>query len=174
VPDGFEIIDQHALHERLTFEELRREVKAGKVEVQRLLTPELVDLTQADVQLITVHQDALRRIGLELEPFGDKTVAVHGLPARIRRPDPEAIVRDVVDVIARTGKAPDAEDVQEEVLHRTSCRSSIMAGDTLDESSIRALLERARDAGMDQTCPHARPTRVKFTRADREKAFHRT
>lgn len=174
VPDGFEIIDQHALHERLTFEELRREVKAGKVEVQRLLTPELVDLTQADVQLITVHQDALRRIGLELEPFGDKTVAVHGLPARIRRPDPEAIVRDVVDVIARTGKAPDAEDVQEEVLHRTSCRSSIMAGDTLDESSIRALLERARDAGMDQTCPHARPTRVKFTLADLEKAFHRT
>jgi len=159
VPDGFEIIDQHALHERLTFEELRREVKAGKVEVQRLLTPELVDLTQADVQLITVHQDALRRIGLELEPFGDKTVA---------------IVRDVVDVIARTGKAPDAEDVQEEVLHRTSCRSSIMAGDTLDESSIRALLERARDAGMDQTCPHARPTRVKFTLADLEKAFHRT
>lgn len=174
VPDGFEIIDQHALHERLTFEELRREVKAGKVEVQRLLTPELVDLTQADVQLVTVHQDALRRIGLELEPFGDKTVAVHGLPARIRRPDPEAIVRDVVDVIARTGKAPDAEDVQEEVLHRTSCRSSIMAGDTLDESSIRALLERARDAGMDQTCPHARPTRVKFTLADLEKAFHRT
>ena len=174
LPDGFEIIDQHALHERLTFEELRREVKAGKVEVQRLLTPELVDLTQADVQLVTVHQDALRRIGLELEPFGDKTVAVHGLPARIRRPDPEAIVRDVVDVIARTGKAPDAEDVQEEVLHRTSCRSSIMAGDTLDESSIRALLERARDAGMDQTCPHARPTRVKFTLADLEKAFHRT
>ncbi len=174
VPDGFEIIDQHALHERLTFEELRREVKAGKVEVQRLLAPELVDLSQADVQLITVHQEALRRIGLELEPFGDKTVAVHGLPARIRRPDPEAIVRDVVDVIARTGKAPDAEDVQEEVLHRTSCRSSIMAGDTLDESSIRALLERARDAGMDQTCPHARPTRVKFTLADLEKAFHRT
>ena len=174
LPDGFEIIDQHALHERLTFEELRREVKAGKVEVQRLLTPELVDLTQADVQLISVHQEALRRIGLELEPFGDKTVAVHGLPARIRRPDPEAIVRDVVDVIARTGKAPDAEDVQEEVLHRTSCRSSIMAGDRLDESSIRALLERARDAGMDQTCPHARPTRVKFTLADLEKAFHRT
>lgn len=174
VPDGFEIIDQHALHERLTFEELRREVKAGKVEVQRLLAPELVDLSQADVQLITVHQEALRRIGLEVEPFGDKTVAVHGLPARIRRPDPEAIVRDVVDVIARTGKAPDAEDVQEEVLHRTSCRSSIMAGDTLDESSIRALLERARDAGMDQTCPHARPTRVKFTLADLEKAFHRT
>jgi len=174
LPDGFEIVDQHALHERLTFEELRREVDAGRVEVQRFLSPELVDLSQADVSLVAEHQDALARIGVQVEPFGDKTVAVHGVPARIRRPDVEAIVRDVVDVIARTGKAPDAEDVLEEVLHRTSCRSSIMAGDALDQSSIRALLERARDSGADQTCPHARPTRVKFTLADLEKAFHRT
>ncbi|MEM1449122.1 MAG: DNA mismatch repair endonuclease MutL [Planctomycetota bacterium] len=174
LPDGFEIIDQHALHERLTFEELRRDVAAGRVEVQRLLAPEVVDLTQADVQLVLEHKDALRRIGLEVEPFGERTVAVHGVPARIRRPDPEGIVRDVVEVIARTGKAPDAEDVLEEVLHRTSCRSSIMAGDALDESSIRALLERARAAGTDQTCPHARPTRVRFTLTDLEKAFHRS
>lgn len=173
LPDGFEIIDQHALHERLTFEELRREVGDGKVEIQQLLTPELVDLTQAEVALISEHAEALRRIGVHVEPFGEKTVAVHGIPVRIRRPDPEGIVRDIVDVIARTGKAPDAEDVLEEVLHRASCRSSIMAGDTLDQSSIRALLERARAAGTDQTCPHARPTRVKFSIHDLEKAFHR-
>ncbi|MEO0659963.1 MAG: ATP-binding protein [Planctomycetota bacterium] len=120
------------------------------------------------------HAEALARIGVQVAPFGEKTVAVHGVPARIKRPDPEAIVRDVVDVIARTGKAPDAEDVLEEVLHRASCRSSIMAGDVLDQDSIRALLERARASGADQTCPHARPTRVKFTLADLEKAFHRT
>ena len=174
LPDGFEIIDQHALHERLTFEELRREVGEGKVEIQRLLTPELVELGRADLALVAEHAEALRRIGIEVEPFGETTAAVHGIPARIRRPDPEAIVRDVVAVIARTGKAPDAEDVLEEVLHRASCRSSIMAGDRLDQSSIRSLLERARAAGTDQTCPHARPTRVKFTLADLEKAFHRT
>ena len=173
LPDGFEIIDQHALHERLTFEELRREVGDGKVEIQQLLTPELVDLTQAEVALVSEHAEALRRIGVHVEPFGEKTVAVHGIPVRIRRPDPEGIVRDIVDVIARTGKAPDAEDVLEEVLHRASCRSSIMAGDALDQSSIRALLERARAAGTDQTCPHARPTRVKFSLHDLEKAFHR-
>lgn len=173
LPDGFEIVDQHALHERLTFEELRREVDAGKVEVQRLLTPELVELSAADLQLIMTHQKSLARIGVEIEAFGDKTVAVHGLPVRIRRPKAEAIIQDIVEVIARTGKAPDAEDVLEEVLHRASCRSSIMAGDALDQSSIRALLERARDAGTDQTCPHARPTRVRFTLHDLEKAFHR-
>lgn len=173
LPDGFEIVDQHALHERLTFEELRREVDAGKVEVQRLLTPELVELSAADLELIMIHKESLARIGIEIEAFGDKTVAVHGLPVRIRRPKPEAIIQDIVEVIARTGKAPDAEDVLEEVLHRASCRSSIMAGDELDQSSIRALLERARAAGTDQTCPHARPTRVRFTLHDLEKAFHR-
>jgi DNA mismatch repair protein MutL len=149
-------------------------VGEGKVEIQRLLTPELVELGRADLALVAEHSEALRRIGIEVEPFGETTAAVHGIPARIKRPDPEAIVRDVVAVIARTGKAPDAEDVLEEVLHRASCRSSIMAGDRLDQSSIRALLERARAAGTDQTCPHARPTRVKFTLADLEKAFHRT
>ncbi len=173
LPDGFEIVDQHALHERLTFEELRREVDAGKVEVQRLLTPELVELSASDLGLLMTHQKSLARIGVEIEAFGDKTVAVHGLPVRIRRPNAEAIIQDMVEMIARTGKAPDAEDVLEEVLHRASCRSSIMAGDALDQSSIRALLERARDAGTDQTCPHARPTRVRFTLHDLEKAFHR-
>ena len=86
----------------------------------------------------------------------------------------EEAQKQVQDEVREEAQKEVKEDVQEEVLHRTSCRSSIMAGDTLDESSIRALLERARDAGMDQTCPHARPTRVKFTLADLEKAFHRT
>lgn len=174
LPDGFEIIDQHALHERLTFEEISREVREGAVEVQRFLTPDLIELSAADVGLIAQHRDALAAVGIELDAFGDTTIAVQGLPARIKRPDTEGIVRDIVDVIARTGKAPDAEHVMEEVLQRASCRSSIMAGDALDQSSIRALLERARASGADQTCPHARPTRVRFGLKDLEKAFHRS
>ena len=174
LPDGFEIIDQHALHERLTYEEITREVREGAVEVQRFLTPDLIELSAADVGLIAQHRESLSKIGIELDPFGDTTIAVQGLPARIKRPDTEGIVRDIVDVIARTGKPPGAEHVLEEVLQRASCRSSIMAGDALDQSSIRALLERARASGADQTCPHARPTRVRFDLKDLEKAFHRS
>lgn len=173
LPDGFEIIDQHALHERVTFELLRRDLNESKVEVQRFLVPELVEVSRADLELVGGHLEALKRIGLELSAFGEGTVAVQGLPARIKNPDVEGIVRDVVEILARTGKAPEAEDVVEEVLHRTACRSSIMAGDRLEEDAIRALLERARELGYDQTCPHARPTRVKFSTADLEKAFHR-
>ncbi len=173
LPDGFEIIDQHALHERLTFETLKREVREGKVEVQRLLVPELVELSRAEVSGLSGRTEELARVGIELAVFGPTTVAVHGLPARLRRPDVPGLVGDLVELLARGGRTPGADEVQEEVLHSAACRSSIMAGDALSEGEIRALLERARAEETDQTCPHARPTRVRFTLADLEKAFHR-
>jgi DNA mismatch repair protein MutL len=79
----------------------------------------------------------------------------------------------VVAAIERTGAAPGAEDLLEEILHRTACRSSVMAGDELSELEMRALLARARDNDNSQTCAHGRPTRVRFTLADLEKAFYR-
>jgi DNA mismatch repair protein MutL len=173
LPDGFEIVDQHALHERLTFEALRAEVDRGRVEVQRRLVPELVEVGAAQASLLEPHVEALAKIGILVARFGPTTVAVHGLPARLRRVDAEGLVRDVLAVIERTGHSPDSGEVLEEVLHSAACRSSVMAGDELSEIEIRALLARARDSAHDQTCPHARPTRVRFTLADLEKAFHR-
>jgi DNA mismatch repair protein MutL len=79
----------------------------------------------------------------------------------------------VIATIEASGVAPDSGVLMEEVLHRAACRSSVMAGDELSELEIRALLARAADSPHDQTCPHARPTRVRFTLADLEKAFHR-
>ena len=173
LPDGFEVIDQHALHERVTFEGLRAELRAGRVATQRLLVPALVEVSRAEQKLLAENAEGLARLGIEVEAFGDTTAAVHGLPARLRDPDAEGVLRDVLEVLGSTGRLPEAEDVLEEVLHRTACRSSIMAGDALTEDAIRALLERARELESDQTCPHARPTRVRFSLADLEKAFHR-
>jgi DNA mismatch repair protein MutL len=168
------VIDQHALHERITFEGLRRDLHAGAIEVQRYLLPEVVEVSRSELELLLEHQESLTRIGIELDAFGETSVAVQGLPARLKRPDASGVVRDVADVLARTGKAPDAEDVIEEVLHRAACRSSVMAGDRLGDDEIRTLLERGQELGAaDQTCPHARPTRVRFTLDDLEKAFHR-
>jgi len=173
LPDGFEVVDQHALHERLTFELLSRDLARSAIEVQRLLTPELVEASRAEVELVGGHVEALKRTGIELAVFGPTTLAVHGLPARLRHPDVEGLVRDLIDLLARGGRAPGAEEVLEEVLHRAACRSSVMAGDALSEEEIRALLERGRELESDQTCPHGRPTRVRFTLADLERAFHR-
>ena len=170
---GFEIVDQHALHERITFEALRCEVRAGKVEIQRFLMPELVEVGRADVKRIEPHLDELRSIGVDLSIFGEATLAVSGLPARLRRPDAQGLVNDLCAILEETGRPPRAEDVIEEVLHSMACRSSVMAGDELNQESIAALFARGRELESDQTCPHARPTRVRFTIADLEKAFHR-
>jgi len=172
-PDGFEVLDQHALHERLTFERLKAEYAAGGVEVQRRLVPELVEVSPAQARLVEEHLEALARAGLELARFGERTIAVHGLPARLKRVDVEALVREAIEGIERAGATPGALEVVEEVLHSAACRASVMAGDELDDDEIRALLETAREAATDQTCPHARPTRVRFTLADLERAFHR-
>ena len=173
VPEGFEIVDQHALHERLTYEGLREELRKGQIAVQRLLVPEVVELGADEVALLEAHFEAIARLGIELSVFGPDAIAVQGLPARLREPDAAGIVRDLLAIMGTRGKLPEAEDVLEEVLHRTACRSSVMAGDVLDQGQMRALLERAAQLETDQTCPHARPTRVRFTIADLERAFHR-
>ena len=153
---------------------LLRDMHAGTIEVQGMLVPELVELSKSEVTLLGEHTEAIKALGVDLAVFGPDTIAVHGIPARVKRPDIEGIVTDLLRAIESTGKAPNAEDVVEETLHRMACRSSIMAGDTLTQDEIHSLLSRARELGCDQTCPHARPTRVRFTIGDLERAFHRT
>jgi DNA mismatch repair protein MutL len=170
--DGFEIVDQHALHERITFEALRAELARGEVEVQRLLVPELVEVDRAHVTLIAPRSDELARAGVLVAPFGETTLAVHGLPARLQRPRPALLVRDIVALLEED-KALAGEKLLEEVLHRAACRASVMAGDALTPEEMRSLLERGRHLESDQTCVHGRPTRVRFAQADLERAFNR-
>ncbi|HTF87584.1 MAG TPA: DNA mismatch repair endonuclease MutL [Planctomycetota bacterium] len=171
--DGFEILDQHALHERITFEGLKRDLERGAIETQRFLVPEIVDVSRAQVALAEEHAAELARLGLLVAAFGATSVAVHGVPARLRRVDPAGLVRDVLELIEERGAAPTSEKILEEVLHRAACRASVMAGDSLSEAEMRALLALGSGIESDQTCVHARPTRVRFTLADLEKAFHR-
>jgi len=171
--DGFEIVDQHALHERVTYEELLAEVRRGRPAVQRLLVPELVELARSDLELLIEHLEPLFAAGIELEPFGATTAAVQGLPSRLRRPDAEALVAGALEVLRGAERAPGPEELLAEVLHRSACRSSVMAGDELAPDEIQALLRRAAALDCDQTCPHGRPTRVRFTLADLERAFQR-
>jgi DNA mismatch repair protein MutL len=172
-PDGFEVIDQHALHERVTFEALKRDFQAGQIEVQRALVPELVEVAPDEAERLEEHLEGLAKIGVHLTRFGPATFTVGGLPARLARPRPAAIVREILDAIAQRDRAPGSLELLEEVLHRAACRSSVMAGDELSQAEMRALLERGRALESDQTCVHGRPTRVRFTLAELERAFLR-
>jgi len=173
IPGGFEIVDQHALHERLTFEGLKQDLAEGHLEVQRLLVPELIEVDRADVALVTKNLDLLASVGIEVSVFGETTLAVQSLPARFRKPNAEEVLSGALHSMRTRGGKLDKLDLLEDVLHSAACRSSVMAGDELDDTEIESLLERAAAMGNDQTCPHGRPTRVRFTNSDLERAFHR-
>lgn len=171
--DGLEIVDQHALHERVTYERLKAALRAGKLEVQRELVPELIELARSEVHVLEEHLPALEAIGIELAVFGPTTVAVHGLPALLKRRAGAPLVRALVAALADGEKLPGPEQLLDHVVHSMACRRSVMAGDVLAPEEIESLLEAAARLDHDQTCPHGRPTRVRFTLADLERAFHR-
>jgi DNA mismatch repair protein MutL len=171
--EGLEILDQHALHERVTFERLLAELASGGIEVQRLLLPELVELTREELALVAERAHLLAEVGLIVEPFGPTTAAVHGMPARLRHPDAEELLNAVLAALESGDGVPSAARLLEDTLASRACRSSVMAGDALSDSEIQALLQRAAAIPHDQTCPHGRPTRVRFTLADLERAFGR-
>ncbi len=173
LPEGFEVIDQHALHERITYEGLLADLGAGRSERQRLLVPELVELSRAELLLVVAQREELARAGFELEPFGETTLALQAYPARLERLRAGELVRAIAAALEE-GRSLTREQLLESVLQRAACRASVMAGDELELSEMRELLERGRALESDQTCVHGRPTRVRFTLADLERAFLRT
>jgi DNA mismatch repair protein MutL len=173
LPEGFEVIDQHALHERITYEALLADLRAGRFERQRLLLPELVELSRPELLLVAGAREELARAGFELEPFGETTLALQAYPARLERLRPGELVRAIAAALDE-GRKLGREELLESLLQRAACRASVMAGDELELSEMRELLERGRALESDQTCVHGRPTRVRFTLADLERAFLRT
>src|SRR6185437_12810066 len=107
--DGMMVIDQHALHERILYEELKKRVEKGGVESQRLLVPEPVNLTAAEAAAVLEQRDALRQLGIDVEPFGGDTVLVASAPAMLRGVAPDRLVRDLADHL-RTRPLPPTSD----------------------------------------------------------------
>jgi len=173
LPEGFEVIDQHALHERITYEGLLADLRAGRCERQRMLVPELVELSRAELTLVVAQREELARAGFELEPFGETTLALQAYPARLQRLRAGELVRAIAAALEE-GRSLTREQLLESVLQRAACRASVMAGDELEQGEMRELLERGRALESDQTCVHGRPTRVRFTLGDLERAFLRT
>lgn len=172
VEGGMEILDQHALHERVNLEELRRELRQGAVTMQPLLVPALVEVAREEMDALLARRADLARLGVELDAFGPTTVALRGVPARLERLRPEALVDDLLE-ISREEREASPERLQEELLFRMACRSAVMAGDRLDAEALRGLLRRGAHLPQDRTCAHGRPVRVFLSIADLERAFHR-
>ncbi|HUT35933.1 MAG TPA: DNA mismatch repair endonuclease MutL [Planctomycetota bacterium] len=176
---GFRVTDQHALHERVLYEELLERSAGAGVESQRLLMPEVVALSPAEAAVAAEVLEPLRALGLEAEAFGENTLAVHAVPRLARDVDVAQLVHDLLAELAEgaeaAGAAASAVDAQRQRLARAlACKAAVKAGDRLRESEIEALLARRGPLGPKaESCPHGRPTSLVFSLADLERQFKR-
>lgn len=171
--EGMVVIDQHALHERIIYEQLREKVLADKAESQKLLVPEPVTLPPAEAAAVLDQKDTLRKLGIEVEEFGGDTVLVSAYPAMLSNQNPAEMLRGIVESLMTEGSEPDRRDLIDELLHMISCKAAVKAGDPLTPEEISDLLNH-RDLCQDSHhCPHGRPTALVFTREDLDKKFKR-
>jgi DNA mismatch repair protein MutL len=171
---GMVIIDQHALHERILYEQLRQRILSGTLETQRLLVPETIDLTAAEAAAVLEARETLASLGIEIEPFGGDTVLVSSYPAMLANFSAGEMVRQIADQLIEEGQAVDRRDVIDELLHMISCKAAIKAGDRLSREEVAALLEQRHLFHDTHHCPHGRPTALVFTREELDKRFKRT
>ena len=172
--EGMVVIDQHALHERILYEQIRTRVLGGKMETQRLLVPEPVTLTPPESAAALEAQQTLSQLGIEIEPFGGDTVLVSAYPAMLANLGPHEVLRNVIELLLSGGKTPDRRDLLDELLHMISCKAAIKAGDRLSLAEIHALLEQRHLFQDTHHCPHGRPTALVFSRDELDKRFKRT
>ncbi|MEL7237833.1 MAG: DNA mismatch repair endonuclease MutL [Planctomycetota bacterium] len=177
--EGMEIIDQHALHERVIYEDLLARVRRGPLESQRLLMPATFDAPESQVALLDDLAETFARLGIEAEPFGSKAVAVHAFPSFLAarsRLDPAAFVAGVLESAEQHEKSAvgNDENLLHDVLDMMACKAAVKAGEALSNDEIAALMEQRDLIHRASNCPHGRPTVLKLSLADLEKQFKRT
>ena len=168
------VIDQHAAHERVTFERLRRAYADGGLARQRLLVPTIVDVGAQAAPLLAERLQELEKLGFELEAFGGNSFAVRAVPALLGDADPAALVRDLAEEIIDVGRSRRVTEAAEAVLARLACHSAVRVGQSLGAEQIRALLLAMDSVDFAGNCPHGRPAFITLPRADLERLFKRT
>ncbi|MDE1987741.1 MAG: DNA mismatch repair endonuclease MutL [Alphaproteobacteria bacterium] len=171
--DGIVIVDQHAAHERLTYERMKRAMEQGGIARQPLLVPEVVDLDPAEVDRLASRAAELAELGLVVEAFGPDAVVVREVPAMLGQMDLKGLMRDLADDIAETGSALSLKERLEEVAGTLACHTSVRAGRRLTAEEMNALLREMEATPHSGQCNHGRPTYVELKLSDIEKLFGR-
>ncbi len=171
--EGFVIIDQHALHERIIHENLCRRIREHKLQSQKLLMPESFEVTTSEAEALKTNAQLIEKLGIEIVPFGPRTMAVQAFPTLLSNVQPLDFVRDMMDLLERKDAGLDAERLLDEILDMAACKAAIKAGQKLTNSEIEQLLADKETAESSTRCPHGRPTTIKFSISDLEKQFKR-
>lgn len=171
--DGLVIVDQHALHERVLYDEFCRRITAGPLESQRLLLPETVEATESQMALLETHDGLLGRLGFDAAPFGRNSVAIHAAPSLLPDTKVAEFFAELLDKLSELEAVPEAEESLHTVLDMMACKAAVKAGDPLTPEEIDSLLRRGADVEKGTNCPHGRPTTLRLSVNDLEKQFHR-
>jgi DNA mismatch repair protein MutL len=171
--DGLVIVDQHAAHERLVLERMRRAGNGGQVARQALLIPDVVDLDEPDCDRLETAIPDLAELGLEIERFGPTAMLVRATPAPLGKADIPGLLHDVASELAELGTALALRDRLDHVAATMACHGSVRAGRILSVAEMNALLREMEVTPHSGQCNHGRPTWVKLAHADIEKLFGR-
>ena len=171
--DGIVIVDQHAAHERLVYEDMKRQMDAGGVKRQALLIPDIVELTEDEAHRVLARSNELAELGLEIEPFGAGTICVRATPALFGEMDVQGLIRDLVDDFTEYEAGLALKERFEEVMGNMACRGSVRAGRRLNAQEMNALLRQMEATPHSGQCNHGRPTYVELKLADIERLFGR-
>ncbi|MDH7503999.1 MAG: DNA mismatch repair endonuclease MutL [Verrucomicrobiota bacterium] len=170
---GLVLLDQHAAHERVLYEQMLNRLQQGQAPSQRLLLPATVELSPRDAQFVKEQLATLNRLGISLSEFGENTFLLDALPPYVKAKEARQFVVEVIDELKATGQAVNALRLGEEMIARTVCRHAVKAHDPLDLSELEALVAELRRCTMPYTCPHGRPTLIEINYREIEKKFGR-
>ncbi|MEI2735090.1 MAG: hypothetical protein V9G24_09995 [Rhodoblastus sp.] len=171
--DGMVIVDQHAAHERLVYERLKRQRAEHGIARQGLLAPQVVELDEAGAARIADAAPDLERLGLSVEPFGPGAVLVRETPALLGKVDARQLIADIADTLAEDASLQGAERRLDHVLATIACHNSVRAGRRLTPEEMNALLREMEATPGSGQCNHGRPTYVELKLSDIEKLFGR-
>ena len=171
--EGLVLMDQHAAHERVMFEEMRLAMEKDGVPTQRLLMPLTLQTTPGDADLLQRNLEGLSKLGIDAEPFGPNTFKIEALPTFLKTDDPAAWLDQVIEELRRVGSQSSALRLGEDMIATTVCRHAVKANDPLSLPELEALLTDLFECEMPFCCPHGRPTLIQITDAELERKFGR-
>jgi DNA mismatch repair protein MutL len=172
---GLVLLDQHAAHERILYEQMLNRIEAGGIAPsQKLLLPETIELAVRDANFIREQLTALTRLGVGLSEFGERTFLLDALPPFVKVGDARRFVLDLVDELKAAGREVNLARLGEHTIAKTVCRHAVKANDPLGGPELENLVEDLRRCAMPYTCPHGRPTLIEMNYRELEKKFGRT
>ena len=171
--NGLVLIDQHAAHERVLFEELKHRAPGLRKSAQRLLVPESLDMSYREAETLERLIPRFREMGIDIEPFGGDTYVVKSVPAEWAHRPAEPMIREILEKILEIGVDVDLDRAAEECLMVMACHGAIRAHQSLNDRQIRELLHQLDRCDNPSHCPHGRPTWIRWSSRFLEKSFRR-